>query len=48
MSFPFEWDLTDRTGNLVADGVYRAYAICKGGNLYGHTPMTNIIVVQQK
>lgn len=48
VSFPFEWDLTDRTGNLVADGVYRAYAICKGGNLYGHTPMTNIIVVQQK
>lgn len=48
VSFPFEWDLTDRDGNLVADGVYRAYAICKGGNLYGHTPKTDIIVVQQK
>ncbi|MDE6317835.1 MAG: type IX secretion system sortase PorU, partial [Muribaculaceae bacterium] len=47
ISFPYEWDLTDNNGNLVADGVYRAYAICKGGNLYGHTPKIDIIVVQQ-
>lgn len=46
-SFPFEWDLTDTDGNLVPDGVYRAYAICKGGNLYGSTPKTDIIVLQQ-
>lgn len=47
VSFPFEWDLTDMSGNLVSDGVYRAYAICKGGNLYGHTPKIYIIVVQK-
>lgn len=47
VNFPFEWDLTDMSGNLVSDGVYRAYAICKGGNLYGHTPKIEIIVVQQ-
>ena len=42
-----QWDLTDREGNLVADGVYRAYAACQGGKLYGHTPKVDIIVVQQ-
>lgn len=47
VSFPYEWDLTDREGNLVADGVYRAYAACQGGKLYGHTPKVDIIVVQQ-
>lgn len=47
VTFPFEWDLTDGEGNLVADGVYRAYAICKGGNLYGYTAKIDIIVVQQ-
>lgn len=47
VSFPFNWDLTDTEGNLVGDGVYRAYAICKGGNLYRSTPKTDIIVVQQ-
>lgn len=47
VSFPFEWDLTDSEGNLVADGTYRAYALCKGGSLYGHTPKIEIIVVQK-
>lgn len=48
VSFPFEWDLTDGNGNLVADGVYRAYAICRGGTLYGSTPKVDIVVVQKK
>lgn len=48
VSFPFEWDLTDGKGNLVADGVYRAYAICKGGTLYGSTPKIDIIVLQKQ
>lgn len=47
VSFPFEWDLTGTDGNLVADGVYRAYVICTDGNLYGSTPKADIIVVQQ-
>lgn len=47
VSFPFEWDLTDGNGNLVEDGVYSAYAICKGGTLYGATPKVDIIVLQQ-
>lgn len=47
VSFPFEWDLTDTEGNLVTDGIYRAYALCKGGSLYGHTPKIEIIVVQK-
>lgn len=47
VSFPFEWDLTDMSGNLVKDGIYRAYAICTGGSLHGHTPKTDIIVIQK-
>lgn len=48
VSFPYQWDLTDGSGNLVADGVYHAYAICQGGKLYGHTPKVDIIVVQKQ
>lgn len=47
VSFPFEWDLTDKNGNLVDDGVYRAYTICKGGTLYGATPKIDIVVIQK-
>ena len=46
-AFPYEWDLTDGKGNLVADGLYRAYAIAKGGNLYGATPKVEVLVIQQ-
>lgn len=45
--FPFSWDLTDGE-NMVADGIYRAYAILKSGVVYGSTPKTPIVVIQSR
>lgn len=47
-TFPYEWDLTDSEGNLVADGVYRAYAILNSGLQYAATPKAEIIVLQKQ
>ncbi len=47
-TFPFQWDLTNSNGDLVADGVYKAYALLNAGHQYASTDKLEIIVVQKQ
>lgn len=40
------WDLTGLDGQKVADGRYKANVIMRDGNLYGHTPSVEFVVVK--
>lgn len=46
VTFPFEWDLTDRSGKPVPDGRYRAFAIFRSDRIYGSTPAIEIVVIR--
>lgn len=43
-TFPYRWDLRDASGNTVADGTYRAYAIVSGGSNFASTPAIPVVV----
>lgn len=45
-TFPYTWDLTDGSGQRVADGRYTAYTTLRAGRQYGNTGRTNIIVLK--
>ena len=40
------WDLTDNAGNKVPDGRYKANVIIRNGNVYGHSPSAEFVVVK--
>lgn len=43
---PYKWDLSDNSGNPVADGVYKATLILRDGADFGHTPTAEIVVLK--
>ena len=45
-SFPYTWNLKDSNGNTIADGNYKAYVILNGGNQFGSSEKTQVIVVK--
>lgn len=40
------WDLTGTDGQKISDGRYKANMIIRDGNLYGHTPSVEFVVVK--
>jgi hypothetical protein len=46
-SFPYTWNLQDSSGEAVADGTYRCYAILNADKQYSSTAKTKIIVIKQ-
>ena len=46
-SFPYEWNLTDNSGDEVADGEYNAYVIVRNNKQFGSSPKIRLIVVKK-
>ncbi len=45
-TFPYEWDLTDASGEPVAEGFYNAYVLFTGDGVYGSTPRVRVAVIR--
>ena len=44
--FPYEWDLTDKSGQRLPAGVYEYYGTVRAGNAYGGTTVNRLIIVE--